>query len=269
MSLVTATFIVNNTTNKGRFVKNLPEDYQFAPFERLVSRQISKSDYDLLDEDNYQNIKVYRYVDTPFVDKKKPPKGLDFKIGLTTRLYENPYINSFGFLEKMDYYAKSTFNPVTKSWDFSDKVITEDYNYTIDPATKYVVARTKIVTWYKEDDTPHLDKKFMFKPYTFLEMEEEAIRRRSNIISILKIELAKFGNFVIESQFPNSNNKPDSNEIVKKISAPLNTAIRSYIDAGDKETLINKVNESKDPFFNYHIPWLNMTPKELIISKVS
>ena len=269
MSLVTATFIINDQTNTERFVKDLPANYQFAPFERLVTRQINQSDYDLLDGDKYLNIKVYRYVDTQFVDKKNPPKGLDYKIGLTTRLFENPYINNYGFLERMDYYARSTYNPTTKGWDFADKIISEYYNYTIDPATKYVVARTKIITWFREDGTPHPSTKVMFKPYTFLEMDEEAIRRRSNIITGVKIELSKFANFVVSQQFPDPSKRPDSNEVVKRISAPLNTPIRSYIDAGDKDTLINLLNNSTDPFFNYTIPWLNMTPRQMAISRIS
>lgn len=269
MSLVTATFIVNNTTNKSRFVKDLPEDYQFAPFERLVTREITQADYNSLDADKYLDVKVYRYVDIPFVDKKNPPKGLDYKIGLSTRLYEDPYINNNGFLQRMDFYGSAAYNPESKSWVFTDKIITENYMYTIDPATKYVVARTKIITWFCEDGSPHSSTKIMFKPYTFLEMDEEAIRRRSNIITGVKIELSKFANFVTTQQFPNSNQRPDSNEIVKRISAPLNTAIRSYIDAGDKDTLIALLNNSTEPFFNYTIPWLNMTPRQLAISRIS
>lgn len=269
MSLVTATFIVNDQTNTERFVKDLPANYQFAPFERLVTRQITQADYDLLDGDKYLNIKVYRYVDTPFVDKKNPPKGLDYKIGLKTRLYEDAYINQFGFLERMDFYASASYNTSIRTWVFSDKVITENYNYTIDPRTKYVVARTKQVVWYKEDNTAHSDTKFMFKPYTIIEMEEEAIRRRSNIITGIKIELAKFANFVVGSQFPDPNTRPDSNEVVKHISAPFNLAMRSYIDAGDRDSLTNLLNNTQEPFFSYTIPWLNQTPKEMAISRIS
>ncbi len=105
MSLVTATFIVNNTTNKSRFVKDLPEDYQFAPFERLVTRQITQADYNSLDADKYLDVKVYRYVDIPFVDKKNPPKGLDYKIGLSTRLYEDSY-NAWIFMALLHIIQK-------------------------------------------------------------------------------------------------------------------------------------------------------------------
>jgi hypothetical protein len=270
MGLVNATFIVNNNTNKEIFVKDLPSNYHFAPGERLVTRQISQADYNLFLNDKYKHVKLYRYIDqNENHDRKIPPKGLDYKIGLTTRLYEDAYVNNNGFLQRMDFYGSATFNPTTKAWNFSDKIITEDYNYTIDPATKYVVARTKIVKWYREDGTVHPETKIMFKPYTFLEMDEEAIRRRSNIITGVKIELSKFANFVVSQQFPNANQRPDSNEVVKRISAPLNTAIRSYIDAGDKDTLTNLLNNSTEPFFNFTIPWLGMTPRQLAISRIS
>jgi len=270
MSLVTAQFLINDITGKETFVKDLPLNYQYQPGERLVTRQIPQSDYNLLLNDKYRHIKVYRYVDAEKnADRTVPPKGLDYKIGLNTRLFEDPFVNVIGFLERMDYYASANYNPATKQWVFSDKVITELFNYTIDPATKYVVARTKQIIWYKEDGTPHPDSKVMFKPYTFLEMEEEAIRRRSNIITAIKIELSKFSSFVVSQQFPDPSKRPDSNEVVKRISAPFNIAMRSYIDAGDKDTLLKMVNNATEPFFDFTIPWLGITPRELVKQRIS
>jgi hypothetical protein len=267
--MVTAHFITNDITHVEIFVKDLPSNYQFAPNERLVTRQITEQEYALLTNDKYKNIKLYRYVNIPIADKTLVPKGVDYKIGLNTRLFEKAFVNNIGFLETMEYYGSSTYNPATKSWDFADLIIRENFSYTIDPWTKYVVARTKIITWFKEDGTAHPDYKIMFKPYTFLEMDEEAIRRRSNIITALKIELAKFASYVVQSQFPDPNNRPDSNEAIKRISAPLNTAIRSYIDAGDRDTLINLIDNSTEPFFSYTIPWLGITGKQLIKSRIS
>jgi len=270
MALVTATFIANSLTGDERYVERLPDNYQFAPFERLITRQITEEEAALLKNDNYKKLKVYRYMDsTAYPDKTIPPKGLDYKTGLVTRLYEDPYINDLGFLETMNFYGKGVFNSTTKSWELSDKIICEKYMYTIDPATKYVIARTKEIIWYREDGTKHPDRKYMFKPYSILEMEEEAIKRRSNIMSVIKIELAKFTAYLVSLQFPDATKRPDSNELAKKIVAPFNTPIRNYIDAGDKYTLLKMLDSTTEPFFGYTIPWRNKTVRQFIHERIS
>lgn len=269
MSLVRATFIVNSQTGKEQFVENLPSNYQFAPYERLVTRDILSEDLALLKGDKYKNVKVYRYSGPDFtaVDKTIPPKGLDYKIGLTTRLFEDPYINGIGFLERMDFYAKATYQPGV-GWIYTDKVVTENYMYTIDPGTKYVVARTKQIVWYREDDSVHPDTKIMFKPYSVLEMEEEAVRRRSNIIAQIKIELALFGNWVISQQYPDPATRPDSNEGIKRIAAPFNTALRNFIDAGDRSGVIAGLNTTTEPFFSLTMPKFGKTVKQFVIDRL-
>lgn len=270
MALINAQFIINDNTGVDIFVKDLPANYSFAPGERLVSRQITPEEYNLLLNDKYKNIKVFRYVDANTItDRSTPPKGVDYKIGLSTRLYEDAYINVHGFLERMDFYGSASYDSANAKWIFTDKIITENYNYTIDPTTKYVIARTKQIIWFKEDGTAHPETKFMFKPYTIIEMEGEAIRRRSNIITGIKIELAKFASYVVQNQYPDPSTRPDSNEVVKAISAPFNTPMRGYIDAGDRDTLLNMVEASTHPFFSYTIPWHNMTPKQLARLRIS
>lgn len=270
MALVTATFIANSLTGDERYVERLPDNYQFAPFERLITRQITEEEEALLKNDNYKKLKIYRYMDsTAYPDRTIPPKGLDYKTGLITRLYEDPYINDLGFLETMNFYGKGVFNSTTKSWDLSDKIVCEKFMYTIDPTTKYVIARTKEIIWYREDGTKHPDRKYMFKPYSILEMEEEAVRRRQNIMSGIKIELAKFTAHLVAQQFPDSTKRPDSNELAKRIIAPFNTPIRNYIDAGDKESLHKALHSTTEPFFNYTIPWRGMTVHDFIHSRLS
>lgn len=268
MSLVNATFLVNDLTQSEHYVENLPADYIFGAGERLVIRQITAQEKALLTGEKYKNIKMYRYVDQDLiVNKNKPPKGIDYKVGLNTRLFEEAYINDIGFLERMDFYGSASYNTVLGAWEYSDKVVTESYMYTIDPKTKYVVARTKIITWFKEDNTAHPDKKIMFKPYTFIEMEEEALRRRSNIIAQLKIELAKFGNWVMTQQYPDASQRPDSNEVVKQIAAPFNTGLRNYIDAGDK-SVVKLIQDTQEPFFSLTIPWFGKTVRQFAIDRI-
>lgn len=270
MALINVQFLVNDNTGEERLVESLPQNYQYSPHERLVSRQVTEEEFALLQSDKFKRLKIYRYVDDDFIaDRTVPPKGLNYNTGINTRLHSVPFISEIGFLETMDFYAKAEFNAETNSWDYSDKIVSERVNYNIDPQTKYVVSRVKEITWYKEDGTPHPDTKEMFKTYNILEMEEEAIRRRSNIISSIKIELAKFGHQLVVQQYPDPNTRPDSNEMVKDISAPFNTSMRNYIDAGAKDGLIQKLDATTDTFFDTNMPQYGMTVREYIKSRIS
>lgn len=271
MSLVNATYLVNSIKGTENFVVNLPDNYQFAAGERLITRQITQEQYDLLKEDKYKQLKIYRYVDLTniYTDKTIAPKGLDYKIGLTVRLHNKPTLQPNGFLTKMEYFANATFNPAIMDWNYSDKILEADMAYNVDPATEYVVSRTKVLTWYQEDDTPHIDKKVMFKPYTLLEMDEEAIRRRSNVISLIKIEIAKFNSWVLIQQFPNPATRPNSNNQVKAFAALFAAPMLGYINGGDR-SIIAFAQALQHPLMELRIPWHeNKTVREFIISRIS
>ena len=109
----------------------------------------------------------------------------------------------------------------------------------------------------------------MFKPYTLLEMDEEAIRRRSNVISLIKIELAKFNAWVLIQQFPNPANRPNSNDQVKGFASLFAAPMLAYINGGDK-SIIRFTQAMQHPFMELRIPWQgNKTVREFIISRVS
>lgn len=270
MVLVNATFLVNSITGTENFVVNLPENYQFAAGERLITRQIPEEQYELYRSDKWKQLKIYRYIDknAMYTDNTVVPKGLDYKGGLTIRLFPKPFIENNGFLRKMEYYANAAFNSATLSWDLSDKILEADFTYQIDPATEFVVARTKKVTWFREDGVAHPDTKTMFKPYSLLQMDEEAIRRRSNVVGLIKIELARFNAWALAQQFPNPATRPNANDSIKGIAAVFAPYMSSFVQAGDK-SIIKFTQNLQMSFLELRIPWQgNKTVREFILSRL-
>jgi hypothetical protein len=271
MSLVNATFLVNIDKNTEIFVVNLPEDYQFSPGEKLVQRQISQEMYELYKSEKYKQLKIYRYIDNNVVynDKTIAPKGLDYKTGLTIRLFPKPYITPNGFLTKMEYFSKANYNPAIQDWVYQDLILEADFTFQVDPATEYVVSRTKTLKWYREDGTLHNETKVMFKPYSLIQMDDEAVRRRSNVVALIKIELAKFNAWVIMQKYPDPKTRPNVNDAAKALFSPFSMYMLGYANGGDK-SIIAFTKNLKNPFLDYKIPWHNnMTVREFIISRIS
>lgn len=263
--LVTVTFIINDITGDEKFVENLPEDYEFQPGERSVTRQISQEEYDLLFHNFGERLKIFRYVDeSSLYDVFTPPKGLNYKTGLTTRLHPKHFIKKDGWLEKTEFYANISYNPTLKSWDYSDKIICANFDYTIDPVTEYAVSRVKIVDYHKENGDSHPDKKVMHKVYSVLEMDEVAIKRRSNVISLIKIDIAKFVAWLVSVQYPDPNTRPSSNDLAKQIMAPLNIPIMNYINGGDR-SMIDIIKYAKEPFFDTMMPEHGKSVRNFIV----
>lgn len=271
MALINATFLVNSLKGTESLVVNLPKTYQFGSGERLIERQIPEEEYELLKGDKYKHLKIYRFVDknTTYTDKTVPPKGLDYKTGLTVRLYPKPFVSNDGFLTKMEYYSGISFNSSIGDWEYSDEILEATFQYQRDPATEFVISRTKTLSWYREDGTKHHETKVMFKPYSLIQMDEEAIRRRSNIIALIKIELAKFNAWALSRQYPDPKLRPNANDAAKALFTPFAPYMLGFINGGDK-SIVKFTQNFKHPFLDYHMPTQNnMTVREFILSRVS
>lgn len=263
--LVTVTFLINDNTGEEKFVENLPQDYQFQPGERSVTREITQEEFDLLFHNLGEKLKIFRYVDeASLYDKYIPPKGLNYKTGLTTRLHPKHYIKKDGWLEKTEFYANISYNSTIKDWEYSDKIICANFTYTIDPVTEYAISRVKVVDYHKENGELHPDKKVMVKVYSVLEMDEVAIKRRSNVISLIKIEIAKFAAWLLSVQYPDPNTRPNSNDVSKALMAPLNIPILNYINGGDR-SIIQIIKYANDEFFDIMMPEYGKTVRDHIV----
>lgn len=269
MALVTAQFLINDNTGAEQFVVNLPYTYEYGPGERLVTREISQEQYDLFLANKQDHIKIFRYASNlTGYDLKHPPKGLDYKIGLNTRLHTKPDFNPNGFLQKMEYYTNAQYDTTLGEFVYTDKILEAVFNYTIDPTTKFVVHRTKTVRWYKEDGTQHPDQKIMFKIYSAIEMDDEAVQRRKNVIALIKLEVAMFLAAVLKIQYPNPATRPDSNEQAKALMAPLNVPVLNYINGGDL-ALKTIIQNSPATFFNTVMPKHGKTVRQFIVDRLS
>lgn len=266
--LVTVTFIVNDITGEEKFVDNLPGDYEFQEGEREVTRQITQEEFDLLHENFGKRLKIYRYIkNVPFNDKFKPPFEVNYKTGLTRRLHHEPVINHSGFLEEMNFYAGATYNPAKMGYDYYDRILCVKFTYTIDPSTQFVVQRIKEVSYLQEDEEVHPDVKTMVKLYSLIEMDDEAIRRRKNVIALLKLDLARFISWLVSVQYPDPATRPNSNDAAKQIMGPLNIPILNYINGGDN-SIYYIIQNADDDFFEIMMPEEGKTVRQFCLDRL-
>lgn len=268
MALVSAKFIINDITDEEKFVETLPADYIFQPGERLVTRQIPEEEFALLKDNFGQRLKIYRYVDnSSLFDKFEPPFGLNYKTGLTVRLHPKHEVAPNGYLQQSKYYSNISYNPTIGEWEYDDLVVCAVFDYVVDPVTEFTVSRTKEVRYFKENGEMHPDTKQMFKVYSVLEMDEVAIKRRSNVISLIKIEISKFVAWLFSVQFPDPNTRPNSNDAAKQIMQPLNMPILNYINGGDR-SIIDIIRYAKEPFFDTMMPSKGKTVRNFIVDRM-
>lgn len=265
MALLTATFLINDNTGGERFVVNLPSDYPYSPGERLIERQLTQEDYTLFIEDKQQTLKIYRYAESHY-DKTKVPKGLDYKTGLNVRLQQSPTFNERGLLTEMRFYANATMRS-DGQLAYDDLILKVVFDYSIDPETRYAYHRVKRVIWFKENGEAHSDEKVMEKFYRPLEMDNEIVKRRTNFVSLIKIEVAQFLAWLFRMQYPDANTRPSSNDASKEMLKALNTPIVNYINGGDK-SFADIIENANDSIFSVTMPDHGVSLKEYLVTKI-
>lgn len=126
-----------------------------------------------------QAVALWRYLPELLLDNElEPPQHLDYRVAVSSRLYtRNQFM--FGELVRVDYYGR--YDGET----FSDLVISETHTYVRD-AENYALRRDIIITWHRNDGTPHPETKVRTKFYDQKGQVRELKRRRENIIDWLR-----------------------------------------------------------------------------------
>lgn len=119
--------------------------------------------------------KIYRYIDEAVTPESTPPRGHNYRTGLTGGLYSDRKFVK-GELQSVDWYADKAK---------TDLVVSVKIQYTRDPLG-FAVERWTTRTWYREDGEPHPLVKKTPKEYDDLSQIDEGIRRRGNIVKILQ-----------------------------------------------------------------------------------
>jgi len=119
-------------------------------------------------------LKIYNYIQMPDLPFNTPPKGLDFKKGLTTKLgYAEDVVK--GLILKETYS-----NPE----DETDIILVVDHTYNLDMNTGlYTSVYTKI-SYYLEDGTISADVKDFTKKLTARQQLKLAKQRRDTVRNI-------------------------------------------------------------------------------------
>jgi len=138
-----------------------------------------------------QDIKIYRFVPLDSLqnyNKKVPPFGINYITGLTQRLYRQD-TKDLGRIIKREFFGTQIQNG-DGTVTLSDLIVEENYSYTYSPYHD-VIERDIEISWYKEDGTPHDDKKHLIKNYTINldEMLAESKRARVTFFDEFKLTI--------------------------------------------------------------------------------
>ena len=125
-----------------------------------------------------KKLKIYALINNPRGNHSEPPFGVDYVTGLTTKLHRKQVMVK-GEVQQELFYVN--YNGTT----YTDLVVKETHVYSRD-AMGFAKFKTTIITWIYEDDTECEQKKTWVKYYDNLQMIEEGIQRRSNMIKALQ-----------------------------------------------------------------------------------
>ena len=186
------------------------------------------------------NVKLYRYIETQKVDKRRPPFDIDYDTGIATRLH--PHISSmvFGEVREIMYYASASMDG-SGNITYSDPVIKESYAYTRD-SVGFARSRTLTIGWYLENGEIHSDTKERVKYYDHEESLREGQRRRGNIIDKLAMEL---GGILLATQ-TQLTNPQDRLALGRAFMKHHKTNMDMFITASSPDVLYS-VNDDTDP----------------------
>ena len=139
------------------------------------------------------DLKIFRYIDPDelrglWPNKRKPPKGLNYKTGLSIRLEEKVSLVN-GEVVQVDFYESADVNP-DGNRVYNELVVRETHTYTRDFAG-FALKRKILIEWIREDGSPSPTTKERPKTYSQRGSIREGKRRRSNIIDQLEIQVAQ------------------------------------------------------------------------------
>lgn len=128
-----------------------------------------------------QAVALYRYLPGLLLDNElEPPQHLDYRVAVNSRLFTRKRV-MYGELVSLEFFGR--FDPEGKV--FEDLVVGEAHTY-VRNAENYAIKRDIVISWYKNDGSPHSDTKIRTKFYDAQGQINELKRRRENIIDWLR-----------------------------------------------------------------------------------
>lgn len=209
--------------------------------------------------------KIYEYSPDNYVNPTNPPKGLDYKTGLTQRLHPD-YEFIKGELQKTTYYADIVLDENGVK-TYSTPILEVSFVWNRD-ANGFVYRRDSNISWYFVDETVSSDPahiKYMEKFYTNEEAIKEGIRRRGNIIDSLKITVLGLLSSLLPAE-------TDTSIILmgRDWLGDNKDVIFNYVDASDVDGLINEMENDKTYWMLLEIPNTGgTTVAQYLISEVT
>ena len=159
-----------------------------------------------------QAVALYRYLPGLLLDNElEPPQHLDYRVAVNSRLFTRKQV-MYGELVSLEFFGR--YDPEGEV--FEDLIVGEAHTY-VRNAENYAIKRDIVISWYKNDGTPHSDTKVRTKFYDNQGQINELKRRRENIIDWLR------GVFVGHPQL-----EPAVRDLLERLTFP----VTDYIQTG-------------------------------------
>lgn len=193
--------------------------------------------------DGSLDLRIFRYFDALGRDKKSPPMDVDFITGLNTKLHRKCSIVK-GEIKSEEFFAY--YDGVT----YSVPVVKETHVFTRD-SLGFAKSRTTTVEWYMECGLLSEKKKSWVKYYDPLQMIEEGIDRRGNIVKFLQpailqvlfssVQPSEYGNVVLWGRALLNELSDEFNNFVDHSDKTIYTAIASQPILDAHPWLLNQI----------------------------
>lgn len=189
---------------------------------------------------------IYDFINKDVLDKKVPPFDVDFLTSLSIKLHRKQTMVK-GEVQKEEYF---------KSFDgiiYSGLIVIESNSYTRD-AMGFAKYRTTTVEWCLKNGSMCTYKKVWKKFYDPLQMIEEGIDRRGNIIKFLQPKILG----LLQISLP-VNEMPNILTYGRNFLSDMKEYFDNFINHSDKSLYSQLVNPE---IISLH-PWLSLTPAAL------
>ena len=205
--------------------------------------------------------KIWKYVrEGVQEDEEQIPFDINYKTGLTIRLHP---MRTFvkGVLIEVCYHLNASKNS-DGSVSYDEPIIREQFEYVRDAAT-FAQSRIQTIEWYDENGEIGPDKKELVKVYEPVEGITEGVRRRTNVIDQLKIDLIG-----LALGTGNAANVPVAIGLGREIFDQLVKEIQAYIETNDFALATALQNVDLFPWLNSIIPGTPITVRAYILDAI-
>ena len=188
----------------------------------------------------------------PDLPPHTPPKGLDFKKGLVTKLHYSEVVEKGLILEEI--YADPQ--------NLDDIILKVKHTYNLDMATLLYTSIDTIIEYFNEDDSVSSEKKEFSKILTARQQLKLAKQRRDTVRN--SAEAKTLGLLI---QLMTDKTVPEIMALGGSFLVEYNNELDVYVKSGSTLALFNKLDSDSSSWLDLDIPNAGIKVRDFIKSE--